>query len=57
MNAHSKISQVTYNQINMAEYSTVFIEYPMWNAEKPMLIRIFIEYCDALKNREVYILR
>lgn len=49
MNASPEISQVTYNQINMAEYSTVFIEYPMWNGEKTMLIRIFIEYSDALR--------
>lgn len=54
MDARPEISQSTYDQINIAEYRTVFIGYPMWNGEEPMIIRTFIEHYDALRNRDVY---
>lgn len=52
--ARPAISNVTYNQITMAEYDTVLIGYPIWNGGEPMIIRTFIEHYDNLDGKTVY---
>ncbi len=52
--ARPEISQETYDRIEMADYKTVFIGYPMWNGEEPMIIRTFIESYGELKDKDVY---
>lgn len=53
-NARPEIAQATYGQIDIDDYKTVFIGYPMWNGEEPMIIRTFIEHYGELKNIDVY---
>lgn len=52
--ARPEISQTTYSQIDIDEYETVFIGYPMWNGEEPMIIRTFIEHYGELKGKDIY---
>lgn len=53
-NARPEIAQATYNQINIDDYRTVIIGYPMWNGEEPMIIRTFIEHYGELRGKNVY---
>lgn len=49
-----EIAQSTYSKINISDYKTVFIGYPMWNGEEPMIVRTFIEHYGELKGKNVY---
>lgn len=52
--ARPEIAQTTYSRIDIDDYETVFIGYPMWNGEEPMLVRTFIEHYGELKGKDVY---
>ncbi len=52
--ARPEISEQTYSQIDMTEYETVIIGYPIWNGYEPMIIRTFIEHYNRLAGKTVY---
>lgn len=52
--ARPTISNVTYGLIDMSDYQSVFIGYPIWNGYEPMIIRTFIEHYNGLPNKTVY---
>ena len=52
--ARPEISDKTYSQIDLTEYDTVIIGYPIWNGYEPMIIRTFIERYDGLSGKTVY---
>ena len=52
--ARPEISNQTYSQIDMTNYSTVIIGYPIWNGYEPMVIRSFIEHYNGLSGKTVY---
>lgn len=52
--ARPEISNQTYSQIDMAQYGTVVIGYPIWNGYEPMIIRTFIEHFNGLSGKTVY---
>lgn len=49
-----EISDETYSAIDIDDYSTVFIGYPIWNGYEPMIIRSFIEHYNGLAGKTVY---
>lgn len=50
-----QISQTeTYDKIEMANYQTVIIGYPIWNGIEPMIIRSFIEHYGGLSGKSVH---
>lgn len=52
--ARPEIADETYDGIDIDEYATVIIGYPIWNGEEPMIIRTFIEHYAQLKGKTVY---
>lgn len=52
--ARPEISGQTYGQIDMENYDTVIIGYPIWNGYEPMIIRTFIEHYNGLPGKTVY---
>lgn len=52
--ARPAISRTTYDDINMSDYGTVFIGYPIWNGYEPMIIRTFLEHYNGLSGKNVY---
>lgn len=52
--ARPELSEQTYRQIDLADYDTVIIGYPIWNGYEPMLIRTFIEHYNGLSGKTVY---
>lgn len=52
--ARPAISEATYGNINLSEYGTVFIGYPIWNGYEPMIIRTFIEHYNGLGGKTIY---
>ncbi|MCM1367776.1 MAG: leucine-rich repeat protein [Roseburia sp.] len=52
--ARPEISDQTYSQIDMSEYNTVIIGYPIWNGDEPMIIRTFIEHYNGLPGKTVH---
>ncbi|MDE6868525.1 MAG: flavodoxin [Clostridia bacterium] len=45
-NARPEIAQSTYDQIDISEYDTVFIGYPIWWWTAPMIVGTFLEHYD-----------
>ncbi len=52
--ARPEISENTYGHIDMTEYETVIIGYPIWNGYEPMIIRTFIEHFNGLEGKTVH---
>ncbi len=52
--ARPEISENTYGHIDMTEYETVIIGYPIWNGYEPMIIRTFIEHYNGLSGKTIY---
>lgn len=45
-NARPEIAQTTYDKIDISEYDTVFIGYPIWWWTAPMIVGTFLEHYD-----------
>ncbi|MDE6398762.1 MAG: hypothetical protein K2L51_05520, partial [Clostridiales bacterium] len=52
--ARPEIADSAFEGIDMSEYATVIIGYPIWNGEEPMIIRTFIERYGELTDKTVY---
>lgn len=52
-NARPEIAQTTYDKIEMSQYDTVFIGYPIWWWTAPMIIGTFLEHYD-LTGKDIY---
>lgn len=54
-NARPTISENTVGAINMENYEAIFIGYPIWCGEEPMIIRSFFEDFNGLSGKKVYL--
>ncbi len=52
--ARPEISEETYGKIDLSEYQTVIIGYPIWNGYEPMIIRTLIEHYNGFEGKNVY---
>lgn len=53
-NARPAVSQETYDLINMDDYDTVLIGFPIWWHTAPMIIGTFLEHYDWTANDNIY---
>lgn len=53
-NARPAVSSVTYNQIDITEYDTVFVGFPIWWHTAPMIIGTFLEHYTWSADIDIY---
>ena len=53
-NARPEISGETYAQIDLSDYDTVLIGFPIWWHTAPMIIGTFLEYYDWTAEFDIY---
>lgn len=53
-NARPAVSQATYDLIDMDEYDTIFVGFPIWWHTAPMIIGTFLEHYDWSADDNIY---